>query len=146
MKVRPAALIIVNEAILTLRYNYNGTDVFMLPGGNMEFGENMQTCLARELEEELGIQSEIKDLLFIAEVHQAEMDKLHCVFNVVHSPNTQPRINPKETSALEIVYLPFEKIQEVALYPHLPEQILTYCQTRLIPSMPFLGEIQQPIY
>jgi 8-oxo-dGTP diphosphatase len=146
MKVRPAALIIEADTLLTLRYNYNGTDVFMIPGGNMEFGENMQTCLAREITEELGVSASVLDLLFIAEVHQKDMDKLHCIFKTQLDNGTEPKINPLNCSALEIVYLPFEKIRKVAIYPNIPEQIYDFCTTKNLPATPFLGEISQPVY
>jgi 8-oxo-dGTP diphosphatase len=146
MKVRPAALIIEAGTILTLRYNYNGTDVYMLPGGNMEFGENMEICLRRELLEELGVNSEINDLLFLAEVHQKDMDKLHCIFKTQIEKGSLPIINPLECSALEIVHLPFGKIQNVAIYPNISEQIFQYCISNTLPSSPFLGVINQPVY
>ena len=38
MIVRPAICIVENEKILTMRYRYGNTDVFNLPGGNLEFG------------------------------------------------------------------------------------------------------------
>ncbi len=146
MKVRPAALIVNAGRVLTLRYNYNGTDVYMLPGGNMEFGEEMQACLSRELNEELGVATESMDLLFIAEVHQKEIDKLHCIFATVLKQSSKPFLNPEHTSALEIVELPIEKIPEVALYPHIPEQLYKYCLTGKYPENPFLGVIEQKVY
>jgi 8-oxo-dGTP diphosphatase len=146
MKVRPAALIIDAGTILTLRYTYNGTDVYMLPGGNMEFGENMQTCLSRELDEELGLSTEILELIFIAEVHHIDVDKLHCIFKAKIESGSIPKINPAHCSALEIVYLPFEEIKDVALYPNLSKEVYQYCQANTSQKTQFLGEIDQPIY
>jgi 8-oxo-dGTP diphosphatase len=146
MQVRPAAILIENKSVLTLRYNYNGTDVFMLPGGNLEFGESLEACLIRELEEELGLPIKIKSLFCIAEVHQADADKLHCAFLVEKTSSTIPKINPAHTSALELVFLPFEKLKSVALYPHIPKVLFDFCVNNTLPESPFLGEIVQRVY
>jgi 8-oxo-dGTP diphosphatase len=146
MKVRPAALIIEAGKILTLRYNYNGTNVYMLPGGNMDFGETMQTCLSRELFEEIGVSTEISDLLFIAEVHQKDMDKLHCIFKCKIAVGSFPKINSEQCSALEIVFLPFDKINIVAMYPNISNEVYQYCISNKPHEVKFVGEIFQPIY
>jgi 8-oxo-dGTP diphosphatase len=57
MNVRPSAIIILNESILTLRYCYGDTEVFALPGGNPDPGECLTEALARELDEELGVRA-----------------------------------------------------------------------------------------
>ena len=39
MRIRPAALIIENNHVLFLRYDYAGGSKFALPGGNVDAGE-----------------------------------------------------------------------------------------------------------
>jgi 8-oxo-dGTP diphosphatase len=39
MRIRPAALIIENNHVLFLRYDYPGGSKFALPGGNVDAGE-----------------------------------------------------------------------------------------------------------
>jgi len=43
-----------------------GTDFMALPGGHLEYGEDVTTCLKRELVEELGVLPEIGRLLYIS--------------------------------------------------------------------------------
>jgi 8-oxo-dGTP pyrophosphatase MutT (NUDIX family) len=62
MRIRPAALIIENNHVLFLRYDYPGGSKFALPGGNVDAGETFPVCIARECEEELGIEVEVGDL------------------------------------------------------------------------------------
>lgn len=125
MKTRPSILIIKEDQLLTMRYNYGGQDVYNLPGGNVEFGEELEDSLGRELQEELGVKVEIGALHFVAEVHTKQMQNLHFVYRGFIQEGI-PILNPKETSALEIVWLPIKNIDQYQLYPN----IATYISSR----------------
>lgn len=108
-----------------MRYNYAGQDVYNLPGGNVEFGEKLNDTLTRELQEELGIRIEVGKLLFVGEVHTEQMQNIHFVFNGIIADGT-PKLNPSETKALEIVWLPIKNIVDYQLYPN----IVTYISSQ----------------
>jgi ADP-ribose pyrophosphatase YjhB (NUDIX family) len=142
MKTRPSAIIIADNKLLTLKYNYSGNLLYAIPGGNLEFGEKLEVALKRELEEEIGLEIEVQDLLFLAEVHQPNKDTLHCVFNA-KIVSGKPVLNPKETTALQICWLPIENIEEYNLYPNIKTQIKEYFVEGKDHHV-FLGEISQP--
>jgi ADP-ribose pyrophosphatase YjhB (NUDIX family) len=142
MKTRPSAIIMADNKILTLKYNYNGNLLYALPGGNLEFGEKLEVALKRELEEEIGLEIEVQDLLFLAEVHQPNKDTLHCVFNA-KIVSGKPVLNPKETTALEICWLPIESMEAYNLYPNIKTQIKEHFVEDKDHQV-FLGEITQP--
>ncbi len=142
MKTRPCAVIIIDNKLLTLKYIYNETTIFAIPGGNLEFGEKLEVALKRELQEEIGLEIEVQNLLFIAEVHQQNKDTLHCVFNSKIVSGI-PQLNPKETTALEICWLPIENIEDYNLYPNIKTEIKEhFVEAR--DHQVFLGEISQP--
>lgn len=142
MKTRPSAIIMADNKILTLKYNYNGNLLYALPGGNLEFGEKLEVALKRELEEEIGLEIEVQDLLFLAEVHQPNKDTLHCVFNA-KIVSGKPELNPQETTALEICWIPIENLEENNLYPNIKIQIKEHFVEDKDHQV-FLGEISQP--
>jgi ADP-ribose pyrophosphatase YjhB (NUDIX family) len=116
--------------------------LYAIPGGNLEFGEKLEVALKRELEEEIGLEIEVQDLLFLAEVHQPNKDTLHCVFNA-KIVSGKPVLNPKETTALQICWLPIENMGEYNLYPNIKTQIKEYFVEGKDHQV-FLGEISQP--
>ncbi len=47
-----------------MQYRYGDTDVFALPGGNPDPGEDLEATLERELMEELGVDIQVFAMLF----------------------------------------------------------------------------------
>ncbi len=142
MKVRPSALIIENNHVLLLRYNYSGNDVLALPGGNPDRGETLPQTIERELFEELQITAEVSDLIFMGEVLLPEVknDVLHCVF-AAKIIGGIPILNPKETTALEIVWKNVMTLHEYNLYPNVGDAIQDVMLMGEKP--PYLGKINQ---
>lgn len=145
MKTRPAACIIERGHVLLMQYHYGSTDVFNLPGGNPDPGETLSNTLVRELYEELTIDVEIGTLLAIGEVSlpQQKTDVLHVIFEA-HIIGGIPRLNPTETSALSVVWIPLAQLHTLAMYPHIGEAlqdlILSQQQGK------YLGRIPQQWY
>lgn len=142
IKIRPAVLIIENQKVLTMQYCYGNQDVYNFPGGNLELGEYLNEALAREMEEELGIKVEVGELILIGEVHFSEQKKqtLHLLFDGKIIEGT-PILNPKETSALAIKWLPIEELLEVNLYPNVSNKIQEYLAGKL--ANKYIGSIAQ---
>jgi 8-oxo-dGTP diphosphatase len=142
MKTRPCAAIIVDNQLLTLKYIYSETEIYAIPGGNLEFGETLEEALIRELNEEIGVEIKIQKLLFLAEVHQPKKDTLHCVF-LSELKSGIPILNPTETSALEIVWLAIDSINNYNLYPNIKNELREFVLENKDHNV-FLGEISQP--
>lgn len=139
MRVRPGAYIVRNHRILTLKYTYPGGVIYALPGGNLEFGEELGPALSRELSEELGISCSPGEILHVAEVMYAGENTIHFIFECGEFSG-EPRLNPAETKAEEIAWLPLAELDGYMLYPNIGEALMSA-------SAPvFLGVIEQPRY
>lgn len=139
MKVRPGACIVRNHRLLTLKYTYPGGIIYALPGGNLEFGEELNSALGRELQEELGIDCPPGDILHVAEVIYQEENTIHFIFECPDFTG-EPCINPAETKAEEISWLPLPDLDRFTLYPDIGKFLVAG-------NAPvFLGVIQQPRY
>lgn len=143
MNVRPAICIIENNKLLTMYYRYGNTDMYNLPGGNLEFGEKMTECLVRELQEELQIEAEVGEMICLADVFINEKQKqtLHVIFSGTILSGT-PTLNPNETTALAVHWLPIEALDSTFLYPAIGLDLLKAIKHGL--PNPFLGRVIQP--
>jgi 8-oxo-dGTP diphosphatase len=143
MKVRPAVIIIQEESVLTMRYKYGETEVYALPGGNPDPDECLPEALRRELMEELGVKIEIGEMALCGEVLWGEMKKetLHMLFKAEIGEGL-PILNPAETTALEVVWLPFSELEKRLMYPNVGKDIQKYVHGSLKSS--YIGVIDQP--
>ena len=143
MNVRPSAIIMQGNSILTLCYCYGETEVYALPGGNPDPGENLSEALSRELEEELGIKAEVGKMICCGEVIWPQINKetLHMVFESTILSG-EPVLNPEHTTALRIAWLPLDKLSENLLYPNAGEEITSFYKDQL--ACPHIGVIRQP--
>lgn len=142
INIRPAILIIENQRVLTMQYNYGGEEVYNLPGGNLELGEYLSDALAREMQEELEIEVSVGEMILVGEVYFEERKKhtLHLLFEGKITAGI-PTLNPKETSALAIKWLAINDLEKVNLYPNLSKQIQDYLAGKL--NNKYIGKVDQ---
>jgi len=143
MRVRPCALIIERDCVLTMKYRYGEADVYALPGGNPDPGESLSEVIVRELREELGIETEVDQMVLCGEVigEDGRKDALHAVF-LVHLIGGLPELNPEYTSASEIVWLSMTELTSRHLYPNVGQELKAYIEGKL--RGVYLGKIDQP--
>jgi 8-oxo-dGTP diphosphatase len=141
MHIRPSLIVIENNKILCLKYTYNQSVVYNLPGGNLEFGEKMDETLVRELFEELNIQVAVQNLEFVAEVHLPQKSTLHCMFSGI-IVSGKPIINPSETTAEEVCWVEIDELKHLHLYPNIAEPLANWVSTQTKTNL-YLGAIDQ---
>lgn len=143
MKVRPAVIILQGESVLTMRYKYGEKEVYALPGGNPDPDECLPEALRRELMEELGVTIEIGEMALCGEVLWAEMKKetLHMIF-CAKIDKGLPVLNPVETTALEVVWLPYAELDNRLMYPNVGKDIQRFLRGDL--KSAYIGVIDQP--
>jgi 8-oxo-dGTP diphosphatase len=142
MKVRPSIAIVENNHLLLMQYCYGNTDVYNLPGGNVDKGETLTETVVRELMEELGIEVEVGEMILSGDVIMPEgkEDVLHCVFEGKIITG-KPLLNPKETSALAVVWMPLVDLHELEMYPNVGAELqLFYLKGRGINYMGKIGQ------
>lgn len=61
------AILIQDGYLLTIKKQENNNTYYVVPGGGQEHGENLHEAVIRECKEELGVEVEVGELLFIRE-------------------------------------------------------------------------------
>jgi len=142
MRLRPAIIIIENNHILLMKYQYGEEQIYNFPGGNLEDEELLPIALERECKEELGIDVEVGKMLFLGQMAGNEFRKaaLHVFFEGFIIGGV-PILQANETTAAEVVWLPLAELSVVNLYPNAGDALQDYLITGK--SGKYLGLIEQ---
>lgn len=149
MKVRPSALIWRQfdgqTQVLLMRYSYGGQDVFALPGGNPDRGEILTQTVIREIREELGVSVDLGEMILAGEMLLSERndDVLHVVF-ATRNLKGEPTLNPDETTALNLVWIPVADLDKLNLYPNIGAKLQPWFSSATY--LGYIGRIEQQYF
>lgn len=104
-----ARAVVLDENDLVGLLHVTEKNYYKLPGGGVEAGENLQTALARECVEELGVQLAVGEELGVIVEYRSEFKLLqtsHCFLAKVASEKGVPQFTEEESAnGFEIVWV-----------------------------------------
>lgn len=144
MKVRPSVLIEREGKALLLKYNYSGSTVYGIPGGNPDPYEPIEETVIRELQEELKLEVALKGLLLTCEViiEEKENHTLHLIFRG-DIGSQQPEVNAAETSAACFEWVAVDRLADLNIYPNIGANIQQSLTGKSDAGGIHLGKIKQ---
>ena len=105
-----------------------GADNTYLPGGHIDFGEAAPVALAREIMEELGVESKIGRFLGAVEHSYGRDGRLNCEVNLVFemkAPALRGGVVPRSCEDyIEFLWHPVDRLRDSRLEPHVLKRLL----------------------
>ena len=119
-KIRNAAkaLIIKDDKMLAIKISDGIEEWYIMPGGGQEAEELLPETVCREVAEELGIQVEVKDLVFVIEgAHGEKFHRVDMVFLCEYIGELNNAILQGDTNQVGYDWLDIRTLNTAPLYP-----------------------------
>ena len=122
VQVAARALLVVEEKILLVS---DDRSYWYLPGGRIDPGEDLRTCLKREVMEETGLEVEPHDLWQLTEfldeearIHEEPTHKIECIFRCsLLRGQLDPDWVDKDRSVEQSAFFSLKEVLKVKAFP-----------------------------
>ncbi len=122
-RIRVAAVIIEDNAVLLVKHRKAGREYWMLPGGGVDYGESLHEALVRELLEETGLRIEPGDLVLANDTIAPDSSRhvVNLYFRAKAVSGT-PMIGDDQR-IVDVAYLRWEELKDAPLMPDLKGEL-----------------------
>lgn len=122
LRLRVSGVCIHDNAFLMIEHKniVNAPVLWAPPGGGMNYGETVKTCLKREFKEEVGLDVEVGELLFVNEYLNEPLHAVELFFEIISFSGTlrigtDPELNANEQLIKNVKFM---TVDELNLLPH----------------------------
>lgn len=123
MRNRATAVIVRDNEILMVRFDYRGKSFWYLPGGGIEAGETPEQALVREVREELNLKVTEYKLLFTAPMPDGPGTE----YGFLIPPPDKAPIMGNDPGMIELVWRP---LADISLFEHPAPALLKLGQSK----------------
>ena len=112
------ALIIKDDKMLAVRIGDGKEEWYIMPGGGQDAEEHLPDTVCREVAEELGLQVEVKDLVFVIEgLHGENFHRVDLVFLCESIGEIENAVLQADTNQTGYTWLDIKTLNTAPLYP-----------------------------
>ncbi len=112
------ALIIREGKMLAVKISDGKEDWYIMPGGGQDAEELLPETVCREVAEELGLQVEVKELVFVIEgLHGEDFHRVDLVFLCEYKGEIENAILQSDTNQVGYDWLDIRTLNTTPLYP-----------------------------
>lgn len=112
------ALIIKDGKMLAIKIKDGNKEWYIMPGGGQEIEELLSKAVCREVAEELGLNVEVKELVFVIEgVHGERFHRVDMVFLCEYIGEIKNAVLHSDTNQVGYDWLEIKTLNHLPLYP-----------------------------
>lgn len=140
-RVRVAAIIVQDGAILLVRHVKGGKTYWLLPGGGVEYGESLEKAVEREVKEETNLSIRVDKLVFVNDSIPPDGHR-----HIVNLYFTADRVGgelkqgPDDVLA-ELRFVPVTELPALQFYPDIRDALLPAIREGFPAERVYLGNL-----
>jgi len=138
IRVRVAGLLVQNDKVLMVCHKKKEKKYWLLPGGGVNLGESLTEALVREFKEELDIEVEAKDIVYISDSISPHGKRhiINIVFSCEYVSGKYSLGSDKRLHDYSF-FLPGE-LDDLIIYPSFRKELKTFIESGSVESV-YLG-------
>ena len=123
-RIRVAAIIYSDDALLLVRHAKGDRSYWLLPGGGVEFGESLEAALIREVKEETNLDIGVCSLVMVADSIAPEGHKHVVNLHFLAEIRGGELECGAEPILAETQFVPLDKLGNLELHPAVQRELL----------------------
>jgi len=140
-RVRVAAIVVRDDALLLVQHEKAGRRYWLLPGGGVDYGETLAEALVREVREETGLDVRVGDLVLVHD--SLPPDRHRHIVNVYFTaecPGGDLRLG-SDARLVDARFVPVDDLPGLDLYPDIRAELLRVTREGLGNGPRYLGNL-----
>lgn len=121
-RIRAAAIILRDDAVLLARHEKDGKSYWVLPGGGVDFGESVGDALKREIREEASLDIRLGEFVMLNDSIPPDCHRhiLNLYFRAEIAGGTL-RVGQNDKRLRGMEFVPVDDLPKISLYPDVRE-------------------------
>lgn len=143
-RVRVAAIIVQDGALLMVRHVKGEETYWLLPGGGVDYGESLVEALERELREEASVEIRAGDLVLANDSIAPDFSRhtVNLYFDAKIVSGTIAR--GIDERVVEVRFIPLDELTSIRVFPDVREPLLKAMAQGFAQSATYLGKLWKP--
>jgi ADP-ribose pyrophosphatase YjhB (NUDIX family) len=129
MHVRVAGVLLKGLNLLLVKHHKGGRDYWLLPGGRIAVGEYSAQALKREFLEELKIDVEVGELLFVVEAVSSASEHIIQPTFLVEAKSLECMGRGKDERVADFGFFNHDDLKKLIIYPDIRDELSEFILT-----------------
>lgn len=140
-RIRVCGILKKNDELLFVKHIKKEKEYWLLPGGGVDYGETFQSSLRREFKEEVNLDIEVKEMLFISEAIAPDNTR-HIVNMYFEVEQLGGELKLGEEDILkDAEYLKISDLDNHIIYPNIKKELKELYFGKVRKELRYLGNM-----
>lgn len=140
-RTRVAVVVVEGDRLLLVRHQKGDRTYWLLPGGGLDYGEEIAECAKREIQEETGLDIAVDKFLYLSEGIAPNKSR-HILHLTVLGHLVGGTLQKADEGILaEVAWVPFSQLKAITLFPAIQDTLLASFEAGFQHEMRYLGSI-----